>query len=175
MSEHRSSKTHRPRRRFVVNRRYQVQFAILLVIFQFNVGILYQGILQMRVDAIAREAGTLADFTEMNLWNALLPSMLGISVVVALVSYVMGLFFSNSIVGPIPRLRTALQQIARGDFSPRLRFRPGDALEDVADDVNRLAAALDARYGERKDDAETSDEVAATPDPQEGEPVGTHG
>ncbi len=173
MSEHRSSKTHRPRRRFVVNRRYQVQFAILLVIFQFNVGILYQGILQMRVGEIAQDAGTLANFTEMNLWNALLPSMLGISAVVALVTYVMGLFFSNSIVGPIPRLRAALQQIGRGDFSARLRFRPGDALEDVADDVNRLAAALDARYGKRQDEAARSDEAAEAPDGEKREPVGT--
>lgn len=136
---------HRRRSRFVVQPRYQIQFALLLVIFQFNVGIVYQGIMQMRVRQLAEEAGSLRNFMGMNLWNEALPWMLGVSAAVSVFVYLIGLYFSNSIVGPIPRLRRALHQLAEGDYSPRLKFRPGDALEDLADDVNRLAVTLQKR------------------------------
>lgn len=135
----------RHRSRFVVKPGYQIQFALLLVIFQFNVGLVYQGIMQMRVREAAEVAGSLRAFLAMNLWNEVLPWMLGISAAVSVFVYLIGLYFSNSIVGPLPRLRKALHQMAEGDYSPRLKFRPGDALEDLADDVNHLAAILQER------------------------------
>lgn len=135
------------RRRFVVQPRYQVQFAVLLVIFQFNVGIVYQGIMQMRIRTLAEDAPSMTSFLQLNLWNEALPYMLAVSAAISVFVYLMGLFFSNTIVGPLPRLRASLQQLAEGDYSPRLRFRPGDALEDLAQDVNHLAATLDAKYG----------------------------
>lgn len=147
MTQNSAESKPRRRRRFVVQPRYQIQFAVLLVIFQFNVGIIYQGIMQMRVRQLAEEAGSMRNFIQLNLWNEALPWMLGVSAAVSVFVYLIGLFFSNTIVGPIPRLRDALHKIAKGDFSPRLRFRPGDALEDLAEDVNHLAASLDAKYG----------------------------
>ena len=175
MSESPSPKSHRARRRFVVQPRYQIQFAILLVIFQFNVGIVYQGIMQMRVRQVAEQAGSLRNFLGMNLWNEALPWMLGVSAAVSVFVYLIGLYFSNTIVGPIPRLRRALRQIADGDYSPRLRFRPGDALEDLADDVNHLASSLEKRYGTAMpaDRAPSADMSPTGNGAEEPEPVGT--
>lgn len=163
------------RRRFVVQPRYQVQFAVLLVIFQFNVGIVYQGIMQMRIRSLAEDAPSMAAFLQLNLWNEALPWMLVVSAAISVFVYLIGLFFSNTIVGPLPRLRAALHQITAGDYSPRLRFRPGDALEDLAQDVNELAASLDARYGDAPDQkaapvAKTAKDVEPAP---ENEPAGT--
>lgn len=144
-NEEKGGGSQRRRSRFVVQPRYQIQFALLLVIFQFNVGIVYQGIMQMRMRQVAEEAGSLRNFMSMNLWNEALPWMLGVSAAVSVFVYLIGLYFSNTIVGPIPRLRRALHQISEGDYSPRLKFRPGDALEDLADDVNHLASTLQKR------------------------------
>jgi methyl-accepting chemotaxis protein len=137
-----ASAPRRSRRQFLVLPRYQMQFALLLVVFQFNVGLVYQGVLQMRVVEIAEQSGNLAVFLNTNLWNAILPWMLAASAGVAAFVYIAGLLFSNSIVGPIPRLRAALGRMAAGDYSARLEFRPGDALEDLARDVNQLAETL---------------------------------
>lgn len=133
------------RRTVLVSPRYQMQFALLLVVFQFNVGMVYQGVLQMRVVEVAENSGNLAVFLNTNLWSALLPWMLAASAGVAALVYVAGLLFSNSIVGPLPRLRDALHRMAEGDYSTRLEFRPGDALEELAADVNRLAETLQGR------------------------------
>lgn len=159
------------RRRFVVNPRYQMQFAILLVIFQFNVGILYQGIVQYRVRSVAEQSGSIHEFLQANLWNQVLPATLLVSAGVAVLVYLLGLFISSTMVGPIPRLSEALYRIGQGDFSPRLRFRPGDALEDLADDVNAMAVALDARYGVRKPEAAGSRSGSSDQAPAESEPV----
>jgi len=167
MSQNKASHKPKRRKRFVVQPRYQIQFAVLLVIFQFNVGIIYQGIMQMRIRQLAEDSGSMRNFIQLNLWNEALPWMLGVSAAVSVFVYLIGLFFSNTIVGPIPRLREALAKIAEGDFSPRLRFRPGDALEDLADDVNHLASSLDARYGSGagKQESDSSEDPAPEPDP----------
>lgn len=151
-----ASEPRRSRRQFLVLPRYQMQFALLLVVFQFNVGLVYQGILQMRVVEIAEQSGNLAVFLNTNLWNAILPWMLAASTGVAAFVYIAGLLFSNSIVGPIPRLRNALGRMAAGDYSQRLEFRPGDALEDLARDVNQLAETLQRRVENRN---EANDQV----------------
>lgn len=135
------------RRKWVVKPRYQLQFAVVLVFFQINVGIVYQGIMQLRVQQLAEEAGGLQEFLELNLWTAALPWMAAVSLGLALIVWMVGLFFSNSIVGPLPRAQSALKAMAKGDYSQRLKFRPGDALEDLATDINKLAQTLEAQQG----------------------------
>ena len=132
------------RRNWVVDKQYQNQFAIALVGFQINIGLLYLGVIQFRIHQLVGSAGTVGELTEMNWWTALLPWTVAISLVLGGIVWMVGLFFSNSIVGPIPRLQNALKAMAAGDYSQRLNFRPGDALEELAQDVNALAEKLSA-------------------------------
>jgi hypothetical protein len=49
---------------------------------------------------------------------------------------------SHRWVGPIYRLRTALQALGRGDQVPPIRFREGDYWQELAGDFNVIAAEL---------------------------------
>jgi hypothetical protein len=57
---------------------------------------------------------------------------------------------SHRFVGPIFALRTALRKLADGERVPELAFRKDDFWNDLARDVNRLAARLDQQQVSRK-------------------------
>ena len=156
------------RRTWVVIPKYQRQLATALAILQINTGLLYLGIMQFRVRDLAENTRDLESFLALNFWLEFLPWTLGISVVVAMVAWIMGLYFSNTIVGPIPRLRSFLSALGQGDFSQRVKVRPGDAMEHLATDLNQLAVELDKQYGKRNAQAPAS---GPNPGQRPGEPV----
>ncbi len=52
---------------------------------------------------------------------------------------------THKIAGPLVRIMTALERMTQGDFTVHVKLREGDAINEVADAVNRLAESLRAR------------------------------
>jgi methyl-accepting chemotaxis protein len=59
--------------------------------------------------------------------------------------FILGIRQSHRIVGPMKRIKLALEAIGRGDYSQRITLRQGDALEDLAGAINQMADALQTR------------------------------
>ena len=59
--------------------------------------------------------------------------------------FYIGVRQSHRIVGPMNRLKQMLEAIGQGDFSQRITLRKGDALEDLAAAINRMAESLQLR------------------------------
>ena len=59
--------------------------------------------------------------------------------------FILGIRQSHRIVGPMKRLKAALEAIGRGDFSQRITLRQGDVLEDLAEAINKMAESLQQR------------------------------
>ena len=55
------------------------------------------------------------------------------------------ILLTHQVVGPLNRIRTAIQQMAHGQFDCNLILRKGDVLIDLAEDLNRLAVSLRSR------------------------------
>lgn len=55
------------------------------------------------------------------------------------------IWLSHKIAGPLVRIRKSLAAMTKGEFNVTLHLREGDALIELADDVNRLAASLRSR------------------------------
>jgi hypothetical protein len=72
---------------------------------------------------------------------------------------------SHRWVGPIFRLRNALKSLGRGEAVPSVRFRDGDFWQDLAGDLNSVAAQLNCGAPNPDEDsaAESSGAVAVTP------------
>ena len=74
--------------------------------------------------------------------------------------------YSNRVVGPAVRIKRSLQQIRAGDLDTPIKLREGDALTDVADELNRLMEHLrrntpaKAAASTEKADADSALEVA---------------
>ncbi|MBI3323890.1 MAG: hypothetical protein HYZ92_01240 [Candidatus Omnitrophica bacterium] len=56
-----------------------------------------------------------------------------------------GLLLTHKVVGPLERLRYALDQLGTGQHNLQLKLRRGDVLAGLADSINRLAATLRQR------------------------------
>jgi methyl-accepting chemotaxis protein len=50
--------------------------------------------------------------------------------------------YSNRVIGPAMRIKRTLLQIRAGDLGTPIKLRKGDALTDVADELNRLMEHL---------------------------------
>lgn len=59
--------------------------------------------------------------------------------------FFLGIRQSHRIVGPMNRITRTLEAIGHGDFSQRITLRQGDALEDLAQAINKTAEALQQR------------------------------
>ena len=143
-----SKPAHQRRRRWLVKPRYQIFFGLVLVLFQIDVGLIYLAAMQQHARRVAEQSVDLPHFLDADLWTSGLPMVVVVSLVMGLAVYLLGLRFSHQIVGPLPRLSAALRAMAQGDYSQRLKFRPGDALEEIAADVNQLAEALASGAGQ---------------------------
>lgn len=53
--------------------------------------------------------------------------------------------FTHRLVGPLVRLRRAMQEVAGGTAVPPVRFRQGDYLDEVRDDFNGMLESLQRR------------------------------
>lgn len=79
-----------------------------------------------------------ADF----LLPALVVTVVLIGGTAAVVAAVRLLIFSHQIAGPLYRVEQAARAIGRGQLASDIHLREGDALQDVADSMNGMAADL---------------------------------
>ncbi len=75
-------------------------------------------------------------------WMISIETLIAIPLVVAC-----GIFVTHKVVGPLGRMKAALDAIGSGNFMMRLKLRKGDALVDLAEAINRLATSLQQRRG----------------------------
>jgi methyl-accepting chemotaxis protein len=68
-----------------------------------------------------------------------------------------GIRQSHRVVGPMARIKRSLETIGEGDFSPRIKLRDGDALVELAEQINRMAENLERRSGKVSDSMRTVD------------------
>ena len=63
--------------------------------------------------------------------------------------FLLGVFISHKVAGPLVRIHAVLAQMTEGRYDIHVKLRKGDALIELADDINRLAAALRQRHSPR--------------------------
>ena len=72
--------------------------------------------------------------------------MVLVELIVALpILVVIGILVTHRFVGPLHRIKAALDQIGQGNFVVHLKLRKGDVLTELAESVNRLAGSLQRR------------------------------
>lgn len=90
--------------------------------------------------------------TLLGLRQNILPAMVitgGIVVVFATLAVLLiTLINSHGIAGPIYKLERSIESIGGGDFSLRIKFRKGDAVNGLADGINSASESLDTKISD---------------------------
>ena len=73
------------------------------------------------------------------------PVALVVCIVVVIVLSWRALILSHRLAGPVYRLEKDLQDIAKGNFSIRIKFRKKDELKSIAEGINRILDEMEKR------------------------------
>lgn len=74
----------------------------------------------------------------------------GITLIFVTASVLVSVVFTHRLVGPTYAFRRMMAELASGNYAARVTLRRDDAFLEVADDLNRLAATLEATHGRRE-------------------------
>jgi methyl-accepting chemotaxis protein len=153
------------RRTTIIDRKYQFLFAFQVFVVHTIVVLSIVFIVQNRIGdhVLGHRTAEIIGLEAVEL--DLLSHILRVGVVTGVFVISLAFWFSHRIVGPLPRLRKALQSAGRGDFTVRLKFRPGDALEPLADDFNAAMISLQRTYGAKTAKGATTGETREAADP----------
>jgi methyl-accepting chemotaxis protein len=84
----------------------------------------------------------------------LLPALALAAALALILGLAASLFFPLYVIGPLPRLESALRRIGAGDLTGRLALRKGDVLKETGEALNEMTAGLSARLRYLKVEAE---------------------
>ena len=137
------------RRRWVVNRPFQIRFIRAFLLIILGVSLLILGGVYVALwwtlstFELEHDPITVQLFKNIGLFVSL-ELLVAAPLLIWMLTW-MGIFFTHKIVGPLVRIMASLQQMARGDFDVHLRLRKADALVELAEAINLLAAFLRGR------------------------------
>jgi methyl-accepting chemotaxis protein len=133
------------RTQVLVDRRYQLRFVTRVFLSVMGVAVascLVASAIVWRVfDLPTKAAGVAATVALAAISATLLIELL---LAIPLI-FILGIRQTHRFVGPMERIMQVLEAVGRGDFGQRIALRRGDALEDLAEAVNRMAEQLEAR------------------------------
>lgn len=133
------------RRRYLANKAFQLRYVRLLVVFTGAVIVIgaasaYLSVLYLlhRYEILAVHPSFLPVVVRA------LGFMVAIQLLLSLPTIVIGgIRLTHRVIGPMERIRVALERIGAGRFDTRLRLRETDELRMLADWINRAAERLE--------------------------------
>jgi HD-GYP domain-containing protein (c-di-GMP phosphodiesterase class II) len=108
---------------------------------------------RLGVIAIQDEAAALKSVTDMR-WQTLL-----ISLVAALLTIIIGVFFANKLTHPVRELAGGAGRIASGDFSQRIKVTSRTELGDLGNSFNVMTDQVERFIGDLQDSARENREL----------------
>jgi methyl-accepting chemotaxis protein len=140
------------RRIFLIDKPFQLRFSLYTVTWIAALGIAYPLIIQNLVESLIRVLRVAVDGPGLDQLTALkstVTQQLIISQIGAVtVVFVISIFVSHRIAGPIYKLRKFFEGLAKGNFADELKFRKTDYFQNLADDYNTMLKGLRAHYSQ---------------------------
>ena len=134
------------RRQLIVNRPLQYRFigAMLLILLALS-GIALATVsltlwVTLQTFGLAHDPVAVALLTTVG-WSLTLELL-----IVAPFVIWMGVMLTHKVAGPLVRIQAALVRMTNGNYDVNLRLRKADALVELAEGLNRLAASLRSRH-----------------------------
>jgi methyl-accepting chemotaxis protein len=142
---------------FIVNPKFQFKFALFLCLLVFVTSLFWPATIMSIYDNLAAmQPERMDEIYDMR--NSLLFTLGFIEFSVIGIVFVIAIFISHKMAGPMFKLKNYLRNISDGNPASELYFRKGDYFTDVADDINVFVNSILTQRGE---DLEYLDEVAA--------------
>jgi len=132
------------RSHYIVEKRMQYRYVELmlvhiLIFFLITVTIIYfSGWRQM----VQKLSNVYPQAMLVNILNAIYIKLWIGFIILLPVAFISAILASHKIAGPLVRIRRALDQLIGNDYNLFVKLRKGDDLQDIADQINKLAESL---------------------------------
>ena len=134
------------RKQYLVDPAYQLRFVSRVFITVLAVALVSLALSSLLLSKNLYEPDLRSQTTLITSLVAVATMML-IELLVAIpLVFILSIRQSHRVVGPMNRMKQTLEAIARGDFSQRISLRQGDALEDIANAINKMSQGLQQRF-----------------------------
>ena len=140
-------KTYR-RKQFLVNKRFQFEFAFFLAIqaiipiFLLGATLYIVNKLYLTTFQIVVGNDVLSDFQINEVLTFSVYAILALLAVMSIVLFYFGIRFSHHVAGPLYKLEKTIDKLARGEKVEPLRFRKSDLVNGLSDKFNVLIEEL---------------------------------
>ncbi len=140
---------------FLVNKPFQLKYAILLSLLGALVAVLFSAhvfyFLNENIQVFIPNFNDNPEIAQI-IFNEQkkIALYLGILIVlVVCVLFFMGIMITHKIVGPVLVLKRKMQELQNGNYDARVYLRKGDELKDLADTFNTMAQTLQEKNAKK--------------------------
>lgn len=138
------------RTRYFLARGFQLRYAGIILLAAFVTGIL-SGVTVFRTtcDILGEKLSQVYPqglFTA--IFNKVAATLIKNMSVLAVLIFVLAIFVSHRIAGPIYRIKSIIRDIGEGKLDRRVYLRKNDELHDLADEINKMQENLKLRLKE---------------------------
>lgn len=133
---------HNPRRQFIINPGFQLKFSLLitLAIMVFNIPTPW--FIITLIDIFSETNTKLGNLSlDEAKWQVIIFFVV-VEVIFMVIAFLLALFHSHRIAGPLYKLRKAMIALRQGVFNQSVKFRKNDNFKELADEFNLMADAL---------------------------------
>lgn len=143
------------RKQFLIDPSFQIQFILKFCIVVITSSLLIGGsiflLTQNSTTVAIEDTKVLAKSTSDFILPSLAITISVVSVFSALVVYLLTLFVSHKIAGPIYRLRREIELIEKGDTTRRFNIRSKDQLQPLANSLSAMAKTFRSKNKEMQE------------------------
>jgi methyl-accepting chemotaxis protein len=151
------------RRSYFIDKKFQGKFILKFCLIVIVSSVIVGGLLLFLAQGSTTVAIENTKVTVKNTASFLLPLILTTLIIVTVFSAisvaVLAMFISHKIAGPLYRIKKDIERLHAGDLTASFRIRKGDQLQDLADSLNEMASAMQAKVKQLKDSS-LNNEVA---------------
>lgn len=137
------------RKIYLIDPRFQIKFSLSICLILFVSSLIYPltiyDLMSQFIDFAAKHSNEIASTINQKRQSLVIILILWQLGFTALV-FIIGIFFSHKIAGPIYKLKKHLRLIREGKATEDLYFRQGDNFHDLADEINETFNALKEEY-----------------------------
>ena len=141
---------------FLINPRFQLRFSLIFAGIVFLSSLVYPLIFMDFLSELARQSPQTQEIAAKSKEDLVL-LLVPIQILFAILAFLVSIFMTHKIAGPMYKLKNHLADIRLGEAISPLAFRKGDHFHDVADEVSLFLEAVSVN---QEADFEYLDEVS---------------
>ena len=135
--------------RILINKKFQLKFAFFVCSWDFALSMIYPIIIYNLFEyflQIATQPHTPLSIDKIKGIEKQVLVLLGVLQLVFLaITFILSIFLSHRIAGPLYRLKKSTEEVSRGNFDQRIAFRKNDHFIELQDTFNEMIQHLSVR------------------------------